>query len=153
MDLKEIKRIIEMVEEANISSLALEHKDLKIEIKKELTAPQLPIHQMVMTHATPASPQMTTPQVEKPITEVQPDAKLVSVKSPMVGTFYSATNPELPAFVKIGDKITEGKVICIIEAMKIFNEIETDISGVVEKICVENGATVEYGQELFCIRI
>ena len=70
----------------------------------------------------------------------------------MVGTFYTSSNPETPAYVKVGDSVKEGQVVCIIEAMKIFNEIESEFSGIIEKVCVENSTPVEYGQELFLIR-
>jgi acetyl-CoA carboxylase biotin carboxyl carrier protein len=88
---------------------------------------------------------------EKPAVEKR-DENTVAITSPMVGTFYLTPNPESPAYVKVGEHVNVNHVVCIIEAMKIFNEIESEVSGVVERICVENGTPVEYGQELFIIR-
>lgn len=153
MDLKEIKRIIEMVEGANISSLAIEQDNLKIEIKKELPQPQtmmqVPIHPQVHAPIQQGLQQQAEPT--KPV-ETKRDANLIAITSPMVGTFYTSPTPDSPTYVKVGDSISTNQVVCIIEAMKIFNEIESEISGVVEKICIENATPVEYGQELFLIR-
>lgn len=151
MDLKEIKRLIEIVEEAKISHFNIEIENMKIEIKKEFSqsvvhAPLvLPTASPVMAHPAPA-PEITPDLPKK-------DDKLVAVKSQMVGTFYSSSSPEAAPYVKVGDTVNVGQVICIVEAMKLFNEIESDIAGVVEKVCVANATPVEYGQELFLIRI
>ena len=148
MDLKTVKRLIQMVEEAQISALSLEIEGAKIDIKKELTHPQY----------IPSAPSTTAPQ---PIPQVAATpiigvvdamAGLIPIKSQMVGTFYSSPKPDADPYVREGDVIKPGDILCMIEAMKLFNEIESDISGTIQKICVQNSSTVEYGQELFWIK-
>lgn len=151
MDLKEIKRVIQMVEEAQISHLSLEMDGIKIEVKKEFSAPQTAHTSFVVPHHVPVSSQVQEPVVVTP--EKTVDVNLVPIKSQMVGTFYAASKPGAPPLVKVGDSIKPGQPLCIIEAMKLFNEIEAEQIGVIEKVCVENGAPVEFGQELFLIRI
>jgi acetyl-CoA carboxylase biotin carboxyl carrier protein len=156
MDLKEIRQLITMVEKANISHFSIENEGSKIEIKKEATMPSQQISTISIPTQTidPASiPQQITQETPsaKIETEETPD-NLVAIKAEMVGTFYASPNPESPAYANVGDKISKNQVICILEAMKLFNEIESEISGTVEKICVENGTPVEFGQELFLIR-
>lgn len=141
-----------MVEEAKISALALEEDGFKIEIKKEFT----PIQQtytlpQYAAYSAPSTPEPAS-TVKAEATEPVQDKNLITIKSPMVGTFYTSSNPESPAYVKIGDSVKTGQVVCIIEAMKIFNEIESEFSGIIEKIYVENSTPVEYGQELFLVR-
>jgi acetyl-CoA carboxylase biotin carboxyl carrier protein len=156
MDFKKIKKLVSLVETSDISSLSVEEDNLKVEIKREINAPTPVIQQTVAA----AAPEVITPPVapvaidtptaalEKPSV----DANLTEIKSPMVGTFYASPNPESPPFVTPGKTINEGEIICIVEAMKLFNEIEADISGTVEKICVQNGDPVEFGQPLFLVR-
>ncbi|MFC1617585.1 acetyl-CoA carboxylase biotin carboxyl carrier protein [Candidatus Margulisiibacteriota bacterium] len=155
MDLKEIKKIIKVVEEAGITAFSLEEKGVKIEVKKEfpqaafstgLPHPIMPAMPVSVSQTAPLDAAMQ--ETKTP----EEDSNLIAVKSPMVGTFYSSPNPESPAYVKVGDTVKKGDVVCIIEAMKIFNEIETEESGTIEKICVENSAAVEYGQALYYIR-
>lgn len=155
MDLKEIKRLIQLVEEANISHFSIEVDNMKVEVKKEISSSNvqsymLPSHQFSApsSYAAPAS--APTAPVEAPVVC---DDKLVAIKSQMVGTFYAASGVGAAPYVKVGDRIEVGQGVCIVEAMKLFNEIESDIAGVVEKICVVNATPVEYGQELFLIRV
>ena len=156
MDFKKIKKLVSLVETSDISSLSVEEDNLKVEIKREINAPSPVIQQTVAAPqapiaAAPVAPvAVDTPAAapEKPST----DANLTEIKSPMVGTFYASPNPESPPFVTPGKTINEGEIICIVEAMKLFNEIEADISGTVEKICVQNGDPVEFGQPLFLVR-
>ncbi len=157
MDLKEIKRLIEIVEEAKISHFNIEIENMKIEIKKEFGSSQM-VHAPMMIQSPAmslAAPQAPSPPVavEKSDELPKKDDKLVAIKSQMVGTFYASPSPYAPHYVKVGDQVKAGQMICIIEAMKLFNEIECDVAGVVEKICVTNSTPVEYGQELFLIRI
>ena len=151
MDLKEIKRLVQLVEEANISHFSIEVDNMKVEIKKDLPAAVVQgyaYHQPQFSAPAPqAAPVAQTPDV--PVI----DAKLVPIKSQMVGTFYAASSVGSPPYVKVGDRIDLGQGVCIIEAMKLFNEIESDIAGIVEKICVANATPVEYGQALFLIRV
>ena len=153
MDFKKIKKLVSLVETSDISSLSVEEDNLKVEIKREINAPTPVIQQTV---AAPQAPVAAAPVAvdspaaapEKPST----DANLTEIKSPMVGTFYASPNPESPPFVTPGKTINEGEIICIVEAMKLFNEIEADISGTIEKICVQSGDPVEFGQPLFLVR-
>ncbi|NBV84093.1 acetyl-CoA carboxylase biotin carboxyl carrier protein [bacterium] len=157
MDLKEIKRLIEIVEDAKISHFNIEVENMKIEIKKEFgnqasVAPLIIPHAPVNAMPTP-SPVAVAADVEKSVELPKKDDKLVPIKSQMVGTFYTSPGPDSPVYAKVGDRIEIGKVVCIIEAMKLFNEIESEVAGVIEKVCVPNATPVEYGQELFLIRI
>jgi acetyl-CoA carboxylase biotin carboxyl carrier protein len=152
MDLKEIKRLIEIVETAKISHFNIEYENMKIEIKKEF-GHSGPMPVSITTHAPLASAIAESVAVDAPVEFPKKDDKLIPIKSQMVGTFYTSASPESPEYVKVGDRVEIGKVICIIEAMKLFNEIESDISGVIEKVCVPNATPVEYGQDLFLIRI
>lgn len=151
MDLKEVKRLISLVEGANISHLSIESEGSKIEIKKELHVQDTHVQSLVVPSAPlPTSPPLDT--ATPPASEKAPDENLVPIKAEMVGTFYNAPNPESEPYVKVGDVIKAGQVVCIIEAMKLFNEIVAEESGTVEKICVENTDAVEFGQPLFLLR-
>ena len=152
MDLKEIKRLITLIEDANISHFSIEEDGTKIEVKKEFSnVPQTTAVVLPQTQA----PTITPPSSEQntPIETAKNDTNgLTPIKSQMVGTFYTASSPDAPPFVKIGDPIDKGQVICVIEAMKLFNEIESETTGVIEEICVKNGDPVEFGQPLFLVR-
>lgn len=149
MDFKKIKKLVSLVETSDISSLSVEEDNLKVEIKREIqpSFTQIPVtnvQQTPIVSATPLPQSLeTTPTV---------DDELIEIKSPMVGTFYSASSPESKPFVSNGSAIQKGDVVCIVEAMKLFNEIESDVSGTIEKICVDNGAAIEFGQALFLVR-
>lgn len=153
MDLSQIKKIIQLVEKAQISHLSVEEDGLKVQVKKEFTGntsvvlPQaMPMQQVVASQQAPVS-------ATEPVADTSPSTEgLVEVRAEMVGTFYSAASPEAAPFVTVGDSIKTGQVICIIEAMKLFNEIESEVNGVIEKVCVENGSPVEFGQTLFLVR-
>jgi len=153
-DLKELKKLITLVEDADISELSLEDKDgEKVSIKKGggLSVPSSQFS-VVSSPPPPGSPlNIAEPEVtEGPSSEAT--VGLVAVKSPMVGSFYTAPNPDSPDYVKVGDHVNAGDTVCIVEAMKLFNEIETEISGTVVKINVENMSPVEYGQDLMLIK-
>ena len=160
MDVKDIKQFFQMMEKSNITHFSYEEGDAKFSIKKEFPlpassampaqiVPQMPIIPSPVIHNSPVSE-------PKPETTIQNDIKkkdnMLSITSPMVGTFYSAANPDSAPFVKIGDKVKNGQVVCIIEAMKLFNEIISEVSGTVEEILVKNATPVEYGQEIFIIK-
>lgn len=153
MDLRKLKTLIDLVSESNVSELEITEADGKVRIVKAGPAPQVMTMPMMQgTHAIPmqaATTAATPPEAAAP--EAAPGENLHTVNSPMVGTFYRASSPEAKSFVEVGDEVQEGQAICIIEAMKIMNEIEADKSGVVKKILVENGQPVEYGQPLFVI--
>jgi acetyl-CoA carboxylase biotin carboxyl carrier protein len=145
MDLRKLKTLIDLVSESNISELEITEADGKVRIVK--ADPAVPAH-------TSYAPAVLLP-VAAPAPSAEPAAAPVEsghpVKSPMVGTFYRSANPGSKPFVEIGDAIKEGEPICIIEAMKIMNEIEADKSGTVQRILCENGQAVEFGQPLFII--
>ena len=133
-----IKKLIKVVKEEAISGLAIEEKGVKYEVHREMSG-------AVASIATPVH----TPAPVAPKSE---DDDLVAITSPMVGTFYRAPSPESPAFAEIGQDLEVGHVICIIEAMKLFNEIEAEVRGKVVKILAENGKPVEYGQKLMLVK-
>ena len=156
MDLRKLKTLIDLVSESNISELEITEAEGKVRIVKAdpVAPPSQPVYLsgMHMGHAAPPAP---APAVAAPVAAALPEAVPAPtghiVKSPMVGTFYRASSPGAKAFVDIGSPIKEGEPICIIEAMKIMNEIESDGAGTVTQILCENGQAVEFGQPLFVI--
>jgi acetyl-CoA carboxylase biotin carboxyl carrier protein len=160
MNLKELKELIEFLEEKNIAEFELERGDVKVRIKRagEHTvvhghgdprffavpaAPAPASFEAAAVPVVPAAPAAPTPP---------PEEALHMVKSPIVGTFYEAPSPGAPPFAKVGDTVEVGQVLCIVEAMKLLNEIESDVAGEVVKKLASNGQPIEYGQELFAIR-
>ncbi|MCR4881105.1 MAG: acetyl-CoA carboxylase biotin carboxyl carrier protein [bacterium] len=141
MDIEYIKQIADVMDEKSLTELAIEDNGQKISLKKGAVN-QVANIAPVTEHAAIASEE---PQEE------QPARKATPITSPMVGTFYSAASPDEEPFVQVGDVIRPGQVVCIIEAMKLMNEIEADVSGKVVEICVENGQTIEFGQVLMYI--
>ncbi len=155
MDLRKLKTLIDLVSESNISELEITETEGKVRIVKGGMAAPI---QYVQTIPAPAAPAVAgaapvgaiaAPAPAAPAPEAVPAGHVV--KSPMVGTFYRSSSPGAPAFVEVGSQVKEGDTICIIEAMKILNEIEADKSGTVTQILGENGQAVEYGQPLFII--
>lgn len=152
MDLNKIKELITLVEQAGITGLVVEEGSLKIEIKNE--------PQQTMSYTLPAAlPAQNAVLPAAKISSEKGEASageeqtgLLPIKSPMTGTFYAAPNPESPAFVSKGTSVEVGQPVCIIEAMKTFNEIEAEISGTIEKVMVKNQQVVEEGQVLFLVR-
>ncbi|MBT5954398.1 acetyl-CoA carboxylase biotin carboxyl carrier protein [bacterium] len=153
MNLKEIKRLIAIVEESKLSHFSIESDGTKIEIKKENTTVVTQVAAPQMTTMLPA--QAAAPISDPASTPSEPvvDKNLKTITAQMVGTFYSAPNPEADPYVSIGSSIKSGQTICVIEAMKLFNEIEAEFEGTIEKICVNNADPVEYGQDLFIVRV
>ena len=158
MNQKELKELIEFLIEKDIAEFELERGDVKVRIKRGTDArftapPETRYVQMAPPSAPPPEyappPAVAAAPPGKPVAE---EMGLHEVKSPIVGTFYEAASPGAPAFVKVGDAVQEGQVLCIIEAMKLMNEIEADVSGEIIKRLVSNAQPVEYGQALFLIR-
>lgn len=152
MDLRKLKTLIDLVSESNVSELEITEAEGKVRIVKSAPAGAVAPVTYTMAPApvaAPSAPVPAAPAVEVAAAPAQPDGH--TVKSPMVGTFYRASSPGAKPFVEIGDSIKEGETICIVEAMKILNEIEADKSGTVTQILVENGQAVEYGQPLYVI--
>ncbi|NCW77357.1 MAG: acetyl-CoA carboxylase biotin carboxyl carrier protein [Oxalobacteraceae bacterium] len=154
MDLRKLKTLIDLVAESGISELEVTEGESKVRIVKSATASH---SQVVMMQQQPSAPVAQAPAAvaapavpaEAPVAAPAPVGHVV--KSPMVGTFYRASAPGAAAFVEIGSTVKQGETICIIEAMKLLNEIEADASGVIKEILVENGQPVEFGQPLFII--
>ena len=155
MDFKQIQELIKIINKSNIGELSLEEKDFKITIKqKEDHVTQLVSSALPAAYAPPlpVSSAPTEASAEKPKAAASPKAdNLIAIKSPMIGTFYRRPSPDKPILVEVGDEVTPGKVVCIIEAMKLFNEIESEISGRVVKVLVEDASPVEYDQPLFLV--
>ena len=150
MDLRKLKTLIDLVSESNVSELEITEAEGKVRIVKSSGAPVVMQQPVAMVAAPAAAPAAGAPAA--PVAEAAPAAPAGhAVKSPMVGTFYRSASPGAKPFVEVGSVIKEGETICIIEAMKILNEIEADKSGTVTKILSENGQAVEYGQPLFII--
>ena len=150
MDLRKLKTLIDLVSESNISELEITEADGKVRIVK--TEPAAAAPQMAMAPMAYAAPPMAPAAAPIPAVAAEPAVPAGhAVKSPMVGTFYRSSSPGAKAFVEVGSAIKEGEPICIIEAMKIMNEIEADKSGTVTRILCENGQAVEFGQPLFII--
>jgi acetyl-CoA carboxylase biotin carboxyl carrier protein len=154
MDLREIQALIKFVSTNAVDEVEISRKDFKLLIRKNpaqvVTATvAAPIAQQVI--AAPAvSPVASAPVASAPVAAPVAD-NLITIKSPMVGTFYRSSNPETPSFVNVGDEVKSGKVVCIIEAMKLFNEIESEINGKIVKVLVDNASPVEYDQPLFLV--
>ena len=150
MDLRKLKKLIDLVQESGIAELEITEGEEKVKIVKG---------GVVVTHAAPApvaalpppSAQAAGAPAAAPAAEPEPGPEGHVVKAPMVGTFYRSSSPDAKPFVEVGQAVKEGDTICIIEAMKLMNEIEADASGVVKAILVENGQPVEYGQALFIL--
>lgn len=157
MNLKEIKELVQFLKEEDITEFELERGDVKLRIKRgaaEITPP--PRDSIINVHpapapihvAGPAAPTAPMPAAEPPKAE----EALHMVRSPIVGTYYESPSPGSPPFVKPGDSVEAGQVLCIVEAMKLMNEIEADVAGEIVKCLVKNGQPIEYNQELFAIR-
>ena len=151
MDIKEIKQIVELMKKSDLTEFAVEEENFKLQIKRATGAPApthantfapppVSVHAQPMTPTAPASSGAPAPAAED---------KSTYITSPMVGTFYGAPSPDSPAFVKVGDPVQPDSVVCIIEAMKIMNEIQSELKGTIAEILVENGQPVEFGQRLY----
>ncbi|MBP6334420.1 MAG: acetyl-CoA carboxylase biotin carboxyl carrier protein [Bacteroidia bacterium] len=165
MNLTEIERLIKFVQGSGVSEVSLEQKDFKLTIRTthgSFSSPAPLAHAQQFVHApapmhsysAPApAPSAPVERAAAPVenTPSSDEAKYVTIKSPMIGTFYRSSTPEKPVFVNVGDEIKAGKVLCIIEAMKLFNEIESEVSGKIVKVLVDNATPVEYDQPLFLV--
>lgn len=156
MDLKQIQELIRFVSKAGVSEVQLEQDDFKIIIKTTggIVYQSAPAPQVINMPVQPTQGQQPTSQEQRPA-EAQAPAKAannyIEIKSPMIGTFYRKPSPDKQDFVNIGDHISKGQVVCVIEAMKLFNEIESDVEGTLVKILVDDTTPVEYDQPLFLV--
>lgn len=156
MDYKQIQELIKLVNKSNIGEISIEDKGFKISIKQkeEKVIQQAPVAiQPVMQQPAFIQAPVTSNQPQPTASQATPQENdnLITIKSPMIGTFYKRPSPDKPLFVEVGDDIMPGKVLCIIEAMKLFNEIESEVSGRIVKILVEDSSPVEYDQPLFLV--
>ena len=153
MDLKVIKQVVDLMKRSELSEFELEEEGFKLRLSRKNSegptqyiqaAPAAALAAQAPAAATPAAGSAPAAPVE--------DKNANTIKSPMVGTFYTAGSPESPAFVKVGDKVGAESIVCIIEAMKVMNEIQSELSGTITEVLIENGEAVEYGQPLFKIK-
>ena len=155
MDIRKVKKLIEMLEESQLNEIEIKEGEESVKLVKATT---VPVQEQIVTSNIAATASQPTAMNE--VTSVESDTKESTepetisgktIDSPMVGTFYAAPNPGAKAFVSVGDKISEGDVLCIIEAMKMMNEVKADSSGVIKQVLIENAEPVEFGQPLFVI--
>ena len=149
METNEIQTLIDFIAQSGLDEVNIETSELKLKVKRYGNPVVTTVAPVVA--AAPAAPVAAAPVAAAPAAPAQEASNLVTIKSPMIGTFYRASNPEAPAFVNVGDDIKPGKVVCVIEAMKLFNEIESEISGKIVKILVDNASPVEFDQPLFLV--
>lgn len=153
MDLELIKKLVKIVDGSGVTDLSVEEGELKIRISKRSKIHQVIPQQSFQTLTVPgSSPAAKTTEVPEKLLPVEPESnKFHEIRSPIVGTFYRAPSPDADPYIQVGDTVSPGSVLCIVEAMKLMNEIESDVSGKVVKILVENGRPVEYNQPLILI--
>jgi acetyl-CoA carboxylase biotin carboxyl carrier protein len=160
MDIKQIQELVKLINKTNIGEITIEEEGVKITVKQKKDPVQhiiagtqsgqvysnTPPQPQSAPQSQPAAPAVTAPPAEVPKTD-----NYITIKSPMIGTFYRQSGPGKPIFVNMGDEVTPGKVVCIIEAMKLFNEIESEVKGKIVKVLVEDASPVEYDQPLFLV--
>ncbi|WP_462250924.1 acetyl-CoA carboxylase biotin carboxyl carrier protein [Ferruginibacter sp.] len=153
MDIKQIQELVKLINKTNIGEITIEEEGVKITVKQKKD----PVQHIVAgaaapVYSSPPPPTQTAASTPppKPAAETKAD-NFVTIKSPMIGTFYRQSGPGKPIFASIGDEVTPGKVVCIIEAMKLFNEIESEVKGKIVKVLVEDASPVEYDQPLFLV--
>ena len=169
MDFKQITDLIKLINRSNLTEFRLKKGDLEISIRTEkysktktVKSPESSTHVLPVTTGIPAPypaaaeekvvTRETAAVPDKPLASEGEEEDLIEIRSPMVGTFYRAPSPDKPPYIKVGDMIGKGTVVCIVEAMKLFNEIESEISGIVVKVIVEDASPVEYDQGLFLVK-
>ncbi|MBA3827315.1 MAG: acetyl-CoA carboxylase biotin carboxyl carrier protein [Taibaiella sp.] len=159
MEFKQIQELIKAINKSNISELSVEEGDFKITIKQQASDTQFvtvhqPMQAMPMQQSAPqqaiSAPQPQAPS-QAPAVASAPADNATTIKSPMIGTFYRSSSPDKPLFVNVGDEVKPGDVLCIIEAMKLFNEIECEVSGRIVKVLIDDASPVEYDQPLFLV--
>tara|TARA_B110000008_G_scaffold270480_1_gene300767 strand:+ start:99 stop:572 length:474 start_codon:yes stop_codon:yes gene_type:complete len=154
MKIKEIQNLIKFVAKSGASEVSLEMEDVKITIKTSGGQPPVVVQEPVVLPAQTVIPTIPSQQAvpaHDNSTGADEDANLITVKSPIIGTFYRKPSPDKPSFVELGDVISEGSVLCVIEAMKLFNDIESEVSGKIVKILVDDSSPVEFDQPLFLV--
>ena len=158
MDIKQIQELVKLINKTNIGEITIEEEGVKVTIKQKKD----PVQHIYAGSAAPSAPAPVAAPAPAPVAAApaapaapvaapKADANLVTIKSPMIGTFYRQAGPGKPVFANVGDEVTPGKVVCIIEAMKLFNEIESEVSGKIVKVLVDDASPVEYDQPLFLV--
>ena len=155
MDIKQIQELIKFVSRSGVNEVSIEQKEFKITIKTNqaptyVTAAPAQAHHQAFAAPQAAVVAAVTPSPTPPVAKDE-TSNYITIKSPMIGTFYRSASPDKPLFVNVGDEIKTGQVLCIIEAMKLFNEIESEVTGRIVKILVDNASPVEYDQPLFLV--
>jgi len=158
MDIKQIQELVKLINKTNIGEITIEEEGVKITVKQKKDPVQ---HIMAGVHSAPTYSPPPPPANNAPVSappptpvvaaEVPKADNYITIKSPMIGTFYRQSGPGKPIFINVGDEVTPGKVVCIIEAMKLFNEIESEVTGKIVKVLVEDASPVEYDQPLFLV--
>lgn len=154
MKTSEIRDLIDFIAQTGLNEVHVETKELKLHVKREPDQKVIKAAAPVVAPLPPPVPAAVQPTVAAPAKIEKPAAegrKTVEIKSPMIGTFYRSSNPDSPPFISVGDKVTKGQTVCIIEAMKLFNEIESEVSGIIVKVLVDDATPVEYDQPLFLV--
>ena len=157
MEIKDIQKLLDFIANSGLDEVNIETGELKVSVKRNTAAPYAapaPVAFAPAAVAPAAIAQPVAPAAQPAAATPAPKAdesKYLTIKSPMIGTFYRSGGPDKPSFVEIGDEVTTGKVVCIVEAMKLFNEIESEVSGRIVKVLVENATPVEYDQPLFLV--
>lgn len=162
MEYKQIQELVKMINKSNISELSIKDGEFEITIKQENGLTGTPVYaqpvQMAapIVAATPSAAPVASPAAAAPVAEAAPavsNDKLHTIKSPMIGTFYRSPSPDKPAYVNVGDEVKPGQTLCIVEAMKLFNEIECEVSGKIVKVLVDESSPIEYDQPMFLIEL
>lgn len=158
MDIKDIQNLIKFVSKAGVSEVKYKTKDFEINIKTPLAGsdsvsymPQQQVYQQAPAQQSASNNGANANSSSEPVVNQEDDSKYITIKSPMIGTFYRKPSPDKDVFVNVGDSITSEKVVCVIEAMKLFNQIEAEVSGKIVKILVDDSSPVEYDQPLFLV--
>lgn len=157
MNFKEIKELIDILDQSSLTEINIEDKTNVVNLKKEketeIITPQISSQQPVQQYAAPSeAPAQSAPSTQDSEASAQVDDDAQTITAPMVGTFYKSPSPEENPYVQVGDKVSNDTTVCILEAMKLFNEIQAEISGEITEILVEDGQMVEYGQPLFKVK-
>ncbi len=157
MDIKQIQELVKLINKTNIGEITIEEDGTKITVKQKkepkqniIASANQPVYSASPAQQQPTAPASSATPPPAKTEEPKPD-NLITIKSPMIGTFYRQAGPGKPIFVNVGDEVTTGKVVCIIEAMKLFNEIESEVKGKIVKVLVEDASPVEYDQPLFLV--
>lgn len=152
MNIEEIKELISLLKESDINEIEVERGDIRVRVQRFASGPPQQVYAAAPYAASAPAPAAAAPHIPAAPAAPAADANLHTIKSPIVGTFYSAASPDSPPFVKPGDSVTAKSTVCIIESMKLMNEIEAEVSGTIVACLVENGKPVEYGEALFTVR-